>query len=143
MNLIYSKDGITINDTFISVHEILSNCTLSKIKEESLVLLKIEWPSSRMLHSGIYERIILPSEKAIQIKSFLINKEVYFGEIAGKHSEIYGTIEESEISIETNKQEVLNFLLSNPSGTDYNYSFIKTLINNSEGDDMDLLKSIL
>lgn len=28
----------------------------------------------------------------------LIGKEVYFGEVLGKHSEIYGTIEENEIT---------------------------------------------
>lgn len=29
----------------------------------------------------------------------LIGKEVYFGEYAGKHSEVHGTIEEGEITL--------------------------------------------
>ena len=30
-----------------------------------------------------------------------IGKDVYFGEILGKHSEVYGTIEEGEITLES------------------------------------------
>lgn len=38
-----------------------------------------------------------------------IGKEVYFGEILGKHSEIYGTIEEGEIElVSDNPIEVIN-----------------------------------
>lgn len=31
----------------------------------------------------------------------IIGKEVYFGEVLGKHSEVYGTIDENEISFVT------------------------------------------
>lgn len=38
-----------------------------------------------------------------------IGKEVYFGEILGKHSEVYGTLEESEIElVSDNPIEVMN-----------------------------------
>ncbi len=37
----------------------------------------------------------------------LIGKEVYFGEILGKHSEVYGTIEEGEITIVTTDQDFI------------------------------------
>ena len=38
-----------------------------------------------------------------------IGKEVYFGEILGKHSEVYGTLEEGEIKlISDNPMEVMN-----------------------------------
>ena len=38
-----------------------------------------------------------------------IGKEVYFGEILGKHSEVYGTLEEGEIElISDNPIEVMN-----------------------------------
>lgn len=36
-----------------------------------------------------------------------IGKEVYFGEILGKHSEIYGTLEESEIELTTTDPQVV------------------------------------
>lgn len=38
-----------------------------------------------------------------------IGKEVYFGEILGKHSEVYGTLEESEIElVSDNPIDVMN-----------------------------------
>ena len=37
----------------------------------------------------------------------IVGKEVYFGEVLGKHSEIYGVMEEGEIKLVTNNQEFL------------------------------------
>ena len=37
----------------------------------------------------------------------MIGKEVYFGEILGKHSDIYGTLEECDITLITDNQEFL------------------------------------
>jgi hypothetical protein len=51
----------------------------------------------------------------------------YFGEIAGKHSEVYGDIEESEVCIDTQTEKVIEFLELHPSGHDYNHSFLCTL----------------
>lgn len=46
-----------------------------------------------------------------------IGKEVYFGEILGKHSEIYGILEKGEIELVTTDEQVVNlfeqFELSN------------------------------
>jgi len=46
-----------------------------------------------------------------------IGKEVYFGEILGKHSEIYGTLEKGEIELVTTDEQVVSlfkqFKLSN------------------------------
>ena len=36
-----------------------------------------------------------------------IGKEIYFGEILGKHSEIYGKLEKNEIKIITDNQDFL------------------------------------
>ena len=36
-----------------------------------------------------------------------IGKEVYFGEVLGKHSEIYGELEQGEITLVTDNQEFL------------------------------------
>lgn len=37
-----------------------------------------------------------------------IGKEVYLGEIEGKHSEVCGTLEEGEITLESDNQFVVN-----------------------------------
>ena len=36
-----------------------------------------------------------------------LGKEVYFGEILGKHSEIYGVLENSDITVLTNDQDFI------------------------------------
>lgn len=37
----------------------------------------------------------------------LIGKEIYFGEVLGKHSEIYGKLEESDLTVLTDDQEFI------------------------------------
>lgn len=37
----------------------------------------------------------------------LIGKEVYFGEVLGKHSEVYGTIDKNEIKLVTKEKEAI------------------------------------
>ena len=54
----------------------------------------------------------------------------YFGEIAGKHSEICGTVEKDEISI---TEDAVEFLEQCPSGVDYDHSFSSAFYNNLEG----------
>ncbi len=38
----------------------------------------------------------------------ITNKEVYFGEILGKHSEIYGRMDEGDIKLVTDNQEFIS-----------------------------------
>lgn len=49
-----------------------------------------------------------------------IGKEVYFGEILGKHSEVYGILEESDLKVldvlDTTVQDILKTIGSNISG---------------------------
>lgn len=54
-------------------------------------LYKFEWDCGRQ---GSVEGLFISTEDKVKE---LIGKEVYFGEILGKHSEIYGVIEEGEI----------------------------------------------
>ena len=56
--------------------------------------------------------------------------EAYFGEIAGKHSEIYGTVEEDEIKI---TDDAVEFLATYPRGRCYDHSFIDAFYNTLEG----------
>lgn len=40
----------------------------------------------------------------------VIGKEVYFGEVLGKHSEVYGTIDEGGITLITDDTEIIKVL---------------------------------
>ena len=55
-------------------------------------LWKFNWDCGRQ---GEVEGLFVATEEEV---NGIIGKEVYFGEILGKHSEVYGTIEESEIT---------------------------------------------
>ncbi len=41
----------------------------------------------------------------------LLGKEIYFGEILGKHSEVYGTVDEGDITLVSSDQDKVNWLL--------------------------------
>lgn len=58
---------------------------------EEKYLWKFGWDCGRQ---GEVEGIFVATESEV---FNIIGKEVYFGEILGKHSEIYGTIEKGEI----------------------------------------------
>lgn len=129
----YTKDGIEVAGDFISLKEIIENCNSIKIKSENLVLLTMGWSG----RSGdICERIALPLDKANRVKEILLNKEVYFGEIWGKHSEVYGTMDEDTFEINKNKKEVQNFINIYPSKHEYDHSFIYHFIEDNEYNEM-------
>ncbi|MGV6935852.1 hypothetical protein ACWA2B_10095 [Paenibacillus sp. CMM36] len=58
---------------------------------ENKYLYKFNWDCGRQ---GEVEGLFVATKKEV---NYAIGKEVYFGEILGKHSEVYGTIEEGEI----------------------------------------------
>lgn len=127
--IVFKKDGVLVGDIFIKTTDIITNCNLSKIKEDKLFLLKMEWRSRRGF-DGITEKIVLTDEKINIIKKHIIGKEIYFGEIAGKHSKIYGTLDDNELEITKDVDTINAFLASNPSGHEYIHSFIYTFIEN-------------
>lgn len=144
----YLENGININGEFISLVEITKNVNLSKMKNENLVVLLISWPETRGCDE-ITEQIALSKKDAERVKSIIVGKEAYFGEIAGKHSEIYGEIEESEVAIQDNEVAVTSFLRENPSRHECNHSFINAIIQAEESemielnaDDIDFLSNI-
>lgn len=126
MEITYKKDGILIDENFISLSEIIENCNLAKLKDEKLVLLKLEWKGWRGFEKGILEKKLLPIENIETIKKYILGKTIYFGEIAGKHSEIYNTLDEEDIEVIEDQKVIVNFLTENPSGHEYNYSFLYT-----------------
>ena len=64
--------------------------------------------------SGVLEGVFLAEPEDIER---VIGKEVYFGEVLGKHSEVYGTVDEKDIELITDNQEVVKIF------EDYNLEF--------------------
>lgn len=62
---------------------------------------KFHWDCGRM---GDIEGLFIAEKETVQA---IIGKEVYFGEVLGKHSEIYGILEEKELEIKTDDQEFI------------------------------------
>lgn len=52
----------------------------------------------------------------------IIGTEVYFGEVLGKHSEVYGTIEANEIKLVSDDQEKVEWLESLLGGSVSGYN---------------------
>ena len=129
MKIEYRKDGIIVGDAFLSLSDIIEECNNIKLKEDNLVLLKMHWAGRS---GNVLEQITLPLDNALEVKDFLLGREVYFGEIWGKHSEVYGAMEESTFEIVKDKKKIKNFLSNFPSGHDYDHSFIYTFIENAE-----------
>ena len=50
----------------------------------------------------------------------IIGKEVYFGEILGKHSEVYGIVEKKEITMITDEKVVVDLFVKEKISTGYN-----------------------
>lgn len=65
-------------------------------------LYEFEWDCGRQ--GCISGRFLCTSEELEKI----IGKEIYFGEILGKHSEVFGTIEHDEVTLVTDNQVFIN-----------------------------------
>lgn len=126
MEITYKKDGILIDENFISLSEITEKCNLEKVKEEKLLLLKMEWEGWRGFDEGILEKIVLPLEKIEIIKKHILGKTIYFGEIAGKHSDVCNSLDENDIEVIDDPKVIQQFLSSDPSGHEYSHSFLYT-----------------
>lgn len=123
MSIKYKKDGIKVNGEFISLSDIISKCNDIRQKQDKLVLLTMCWEGRG---GDVTERRTLPLDNVLKLKDILLNRDVYFGEIWGKHSEVYGRITEDTFEIEKDKKKVKQFLDNYPNGVDYNHSFIST-----------------
>jgi hypothetical protein len=133
MKITYKKDGIEVGGTFLLLSDIIEECNNVKIKENNLVLLEIGWDGRG---GSVFEQIALPKERALRVKDILLNQEVYFGEIWGKHSEVYGEVSEEDFKIVADKKKIKKFLEEYPSGHEYDHSFIYTFVENNEEQEM-------
>ena len=115
----YLSNGIEVNGEFISKETLVKEIESVKVKERDLVVVRISWGGTRSF-DGCYENIVLPRELAKEYVDNFTGRQAYFGEIAGKYSEIYGEVEEDEINV---TEDAVEFLANYPSGADCDYSF--------------------
>lgn len=71
-----------------------------------LKLYKFYWDAGRQ---GSVEGLFVEDPVEIEKR---IGGNVYFGEILGKHSEVYGTLEEVDLTVVSEDQEKINWLVS-------------------------------
>lgn len=64
-------------------------------------LYKFHWDCGRM---GDVSSVFIAESKDLESA---IGKTVYFGEILGKHSEVYGTLDDEDIEVITEDKEVI------------------------------------
>lgn len=62
------------------------------------------WDCGRM---GNLQGLFIAEESEVQK---ILGKEVYFGEVLGKHSEIYGTVDDNDIEIVSEDREKVEWL---------------------------------
>ena len=67
-------------------------------------LVQFYWDCGR---SGDVEGLFIRAKEDL---SKIIGKEVYFGEILGKHSEVYGTINDGDLVVVSEDQSVIKVL---------------------------------
>lgn len=66
------------------------------------ILVKFKWDCGR---GGYVSSVFICTEQELDQ---LFNKELYFGEILGKHSEIYGTADADDFKVLSNDQDFIN-----------------------------------
>ena len=124
MEIIYTTTGIKVNEIEVSLEEITTNIRKRQEKEEDLVVFNISWGGGRHW-DGASEDIVVTRDNSVKLKEMIMGVNVNFGEIAGKHSEIYGDIDEGDINISNN---AASFLCNHPSGHDYDHSFLYNIM---------------
>ena len=67
----------------------------------SKAIYEFYWDCGRM---GDVEGVFIEDTETV---NKLIGKTIYFGEILGKHSEIYGTLDEGDLTIKSDDQEFI------------------------------------
>ena len=122
-DLIFTESGLQVGGRFLPLGEIIRNCLTRRVINNKLVLVTIEWESRRGF-DGLIEKFVLSRSQWQTLQSQIIGETIYFGEIAGKHSDIRGTIDEGDITVDDSVSGVVRFLQNNPTGREYNHSFI-------------------
>lgn len=74
-------------------------------------LYSFNWECGRM---GDLYGLFVADEKDV---AEVVGKTIYFGEVLGKHSDVYGEVEECDFTVVTDDQTVINILVDAMSGT--------------------------
>ena len=64
-------------------------------------LYRFEWDVGRM---GMVEGLFISEEEVVDR---IIGNRIYFGEILGKHSEVYGTLDKEDLTVLSEDQEFI------------------------------------
>jgi hypothetical protein len=110
-----------------SVEELENIIAINKITSVADVLVSIKWVGNRNSPT-IEESFIVDNTFWTKFQPKIINKDINFGEIFGKHSEIYGQIEDSDITVIKDPESILTFIKNNHSRHVYNHSFLSVII---------------
>ena len=132
----YKSNGIMVNGKFTSLTEITEKVNKARIAEDKLGLMTLSWPMTRSF-DGATEQFVAPIKNLYRIKEIIGGKFIYFGEIAGKHSEVCGDLKLDEITINEDVMVVNKFLVTHPNGRDYDHSFLDTFHNSSYDEEYD------
>lgn len=107
------KDSESQDEMTLSIIDKI-NETVSECEKSSLCLWSFFWDCRRQ---GEVEGLFTATKEEVDAA---IGKQVYFGEILGKHSDVYGTLEEGEITLESDDPlVVLNAKESGYNPLDY------------------------
>ena len=87
-----------------------------KTNEKQLAVYEMNFDCGRM---GKLEGIFVADKRYVD---FLVsnNIEIYFGEVLGKHSEVYGTLTPDEIKMVSDNPEVVSVVKDNGLSSGYN-----------------------
>lgn len=77
---------------------------LEESEQQPENLYRFQWDCGRM---GDVEGLFIASQDEVDAA---IGKPIYFGEILGKHSEVYGDLDEGDISLVSDDQEKVGWL---------------------------------
>lgn len=133
----YTSKGVWVDGDHIDLADIIEEVKKKQIEEEDLVVLKFEWAGGRNW-DGCVEILAVPLTQALRMKELILNKNINLGEINGKHSEIYGTMDEGDITIDKKVSNVLDFITINPSRVYYDHSFWETFAESAEYNEYEL-----
>ncbi|MEE6129096.1 hypothetical protein V2E39_16975 [Chryseobacterium arthrosphaerae] len=104
---------------------------MSKLKKEAVYKMHVDCG-----RSGELEGVFVAKKSHVKI---LIDSEmeVYFGEVLGKHSEVYGKIENKEIKMVSDNEDVVNVIKTHDLESGYN-PFNYAVVNQQREDFIDL-----
>jgi len=89
-------------------------------------LYEFYWDCGRM---GGLEGLFIAEESSVKAA---IGKEIYFGEVLGKHSEVYGTLKEGDCEVKSEDQEFISKLEELLGGTISGYNPLDYLPDDEE-----------